>query len=176
MKHKTLLILLSLCILLPVCTATAAIPPQPLPDPAEVLDGTYAQLIATDYPLTEDDRYDAYLYRQPEDFDHFLAQYVELAAFGHYRMEETTLDGIKAYAFISYHTAYLIPDMEQGKMLLLVDEDIEFNRAGQRTCPLCDGSGICNQCHGSGILSLSDRSIDCVVECRWCDGLGVIYP
>jgi len=176
MKHKPFLILLLLCMLLTTCTAMAAIPPQPLPDPAELPNVSYAQLIATDYPLTEDYRCDAYLYRQPEDFDGFLAQYAELADFGRYRMEETTLDGMKAYAFISYHTAYLIPDVEQGKMLLLVDEDIEFNRAGKRTCPACDGSGICRQCHGSGSLSLSDRWVECEVECRICDGLGVIYP
>ena len=91
-------------------------------------------------------------------------------------MEETTLDGMKAYAFISYHTAYLIPDVEQGKMLLLVDEDIEFNRTGKRTCPLCDGSGICSRCHGNGFLSQDDQFTLCKVECIMCDGLGVIYP
>ena len=61
MKHKPFLILLLLCMLLTTCTAMAAIPPQPLPDPAELPNVSYAQLIATDYPLTKDYRCDAYL-------------------------------------------------------------------------------------------------------------------
>ena len=175
--------------LLCASAACAAIPPQPLPDPNEAMDVGRFEFVASNYQFSEDYVCDAYLYDQPEDFDSFLEQYAELALGNRHRMEETTLDGMKAYAFVSYHTAYLIPDFEPGKMLLLVAEKMEFGGAAQ--CPDCSAGWVtCFLCNGKGTADVTDHSGASRMErkicprctgngrirCMRCDGTGEISP
>lgn len=149
MKRPLLALIAALAVLLCAGTAFAAIPPQPLPHPADASDSIVLKLVQRDYQLSEDYVCDVYQFTLPEDLDGFLAQYAELAAQNRYRMEETMLDGMKAYAFISYWTAYFIPDPEQNRMLLLVEDQIEFD--GVSDCTRCDnGRTICYVCDGKG--------------------------
>ena len=174
MKKQFTAILLVFCMLLAACPALAAIPPQYLPDPAEVIPELKGRLYEADCQISEDYTCDVFRFKQPEDFDAFLEAYARLAFNANYTMEEVVFDGMKAYAFISYQTAYLIPDFKEECMLLLVEKGTKFSRLEPAPCSFCDETGLCRYCEGRGFTEDRDRCFLCsgMGRCRDCKGRG----